>query len=85
MASANLLKIFQWNCHSLNPKKGSLSRLAADYDILLLCETWLKPNINFHLSNFNIIRKDRDDRQEGDFPLPSGMIYPSKGWIQLLT
>ena len=65
MSSANLLKIFQWNYHSLNPKRGSLSKLAADYDILLLCETWLKPNINFHLPNYNIIRKDRADRQGG--------------------
>ena len=39
--------------------------MAADNDILLLCETWLKPNINFHLPNYNIIRKDRADRQGG--------------------
>ncbi|CAG5085058.1 Similar to X-element\ORF2: Probable RNA-directed DNA polymerase from transposon X-element (Drosophila melanogaster) [Cotesia congregata] len=36
-----------------------------DHDILLLTETWLKPDEPFYINNYNIVRKDRQDGAGG--------------------
>lgn len=61
------LRLLQWNCRSLNANKESLDDLISKFfpDIILLTETWLKPNQNFYLKNFKIIRCDRPDGYGG--------------------
>ncbi|CAG5079473.1 Similar to X-element\ORF2: Probable RNA-directed DNA polymerase from transposon X-element (Drosophila melanogaster) [Cotesia congregata] len=39
--------------------------LVRDHDIILLTETWLKPEEPFYINNYNIIRKDRQDSNGG--------------------
>ena len=65
MAKGKSLNILQWNCRSVNNKRGPLEKISNGFDIILLNETWLKPHSKFHLRNFNIIRKDRLSRQGG--------------------
>lgn len=61
------LNILQWNCRSVNSNKGSLRNLLSveNYDIVMLCETWLKPHQQFTLPGYNIVRKDRIDGKAG--------------------
>lgn len=58
-------KILQWNCQSICNKRQELEMRFGDYDILLLSETWLKPNTRWLLRGFDIIRFDRPNRQHG--------------------
>ena len=65
MAQINNLRIMQWNCQGAMNKKGDLLNISRDFDILLLCETFLKPEKRFDLKNFNIIRTDRVSNRGG--------------------
>ena len=65
MVKDNRLRILQWNCHSILPKKGLLERVSNNYDLILLCESWLRPDSKFTLRNFNLLRTDRSNRQGG--------------------
>ncbi|KAL7294944.1 hypothetical protein TKK_0011864 [Trichogramma kaykai] len=57
------LKILQWNCRSIQ-NKLDLHLHSEEYDIIIIIETWLKPEKNFNLKNFNCIRFDRNDELE---------------------
>lgn len=50
-----------WNCKSLNNKKVELTKFIEQHDIkiIMLSETWLNPNKNFHIPNFECHRVDR--------------------------
>ena len=53
----------QWNCHGLRARKEELilhlRKNLPNPDIICLCETFLKPTINFSIDGYNIIRLDR--------------------------
>ena len=51
-------KLFQLNAHGISRKKYVIQSLANKFDIFIIIETWLKPNMKFNLKNFAIIRKD---------------------------
>lgn len=57
----------QWNARSIRGKKEEISimNLVRDHDIILLTETWLKPEEPSYISNYNIVRKDRQDTNGG--------------------
>ena len=56
----------QWNCPGVVNKSSDLNNISADFDILLLCETYLKPEKTFLINkNFNIIRYDRSSNNRG--------------------
>ena len=57
--SVKCLRIFQWNAHSIRNKKHEILNICHNFDILVLIETWLKPNIKFFLKDFSIVRNDR--------------------------
>ena len=61
------LKVLQWNCNGLiahlNEFKHHLSQNL--YDVICLQETFLKPNKNFSLTGFSVVRRDRTDSQKG--------------------
>lgn len=61
------LKIVQWNIRSINSNRENLNNLICREKphIILLNETWLKPNQNFCLKSFHIVRQDRDDGYAG--------------------
>lgn len=62
---SNSLSIYYQNCRGLRTKTKDffLSSLASNYDIILVTESWLNPNINnnefLDTSRYNIYRKDR--------------------------
>lgn len=59
--------ITQWNIRSINSNRDNLINMIrkTSPDIILLNETWLKPNYNFKITNYDIIRKDRNDGKGG--------------------
>ena len=59
------LRILQWNCRSFIQWKGHLQLLSHDFDVLLLCETWLLPGEYAGLSGFTITRRDRTSPERG--------------------
>ena len=60
------LTISQWHCWKYENKTGLLQNIANDYDIIILIETWLKPDTPTNLNNnFNFIRKDRIEKKGG--------------------
>ena len=65
MASRRQLKIFQWNCRSLRNKIGLLQDSIHEYDILILCETWLTDTSIPKINDFNIIYKNRNANKRG--------------------
>ena len=67
MANTINLKILQWNIRSVRANKDDLINLIREKepDIILLNETWLNPNFNFHLNSYNIVRQDRADGYGG--------------------
>ena len=65
MIKDNRLRISQWNCHGILPKKGLLERVSKNDHPILLCESCLRPNSKFTVRNFNLLRIDRSDHQGG--------------------
>uniref|UniRef100_T1GUW3 Endonuclease/exonuclease/phosphatase domain-containing protein n=1 Tax=Megaselia scalaris TaxID=36166 RepID=T1GUW3_MEGSC len=61
---SNLIKIVHWNAQGISniSKITELNNLLdnLNIDIVLLNETFLKPNHKFYLNNFNILRSDRE-------------------------
>jgi exonuclease III len=57
------INIIQWNAQSIRPKRLEIESLLHQEKIhlALISETWLDPNINFHISGYNIFRTDRAD------------------------
>lgn len=64
---SNVIKILQWNCRSVGVNKGELeNKIKKDnLDIILLSETWLKPNDYFRISGYRVFRHDRIERGGG--------------------
>lgn len=58
------INIMQWNSEGIHSNKSEFLNLLRYYkiDIGLLQETFLRKKCNFYLPNFNIIRKDRQER-----------------------
>lgn len=58
-----VLLIFQWNARSLIANGQEFKKLISDLDkrpdIKCIQETWLKPQLNFVLQGYQLIRKDR--------------------------
>lgn len=59
------IKIFQWNAYGILNKKHELQNFSQDYDIIIIVESFLKPNKNFILKDFAIIRNDRLTNKKG--------------------
>lgn len=61
------LKILQWNVASINKRKPNLLNLLSHetFDILILCETWLKPGVNMNIYGYNSIQNNRIDGKGG--------------------
>ena len=65
MVKDNRSRILQWNCDRILPKKGLLERVSNNYYLILLWESWLRPDSKFTLRNFNLLRIDRSNCQGG--------------------
>ena len=60
MAVQNRLKILEWNCRSFRNKLGLLMGIAHQYDVLILCETWVHPNFPPpSIAGFTIIHSEK--------------------------
>jgi ribonuclease HI len=61
------LNICQWNARSIKPKHREFENLLAQekVHIIALSETWLEPDSDFTIKNYNIFRKDRDSAYGG--------------------
>ena len=61
------LKVLQWNCNGLfthlDEFKHHLTQNS--YDVICLQETFLKPEKNFTLAGYSIVRRDRIDKRKG--------------------
>ncbi|OXU17524.1 hypothetical protein TSAR_009826 [Trichomalopsis sarcophagae] len=53
------LRILQWNCLSFRQSRASIQELSKNYDVIILCETWLNPLDNATLKGFVIVSNDR--------------------------
>ena len=58
-------KILTWNCRQLFNKREELIKHSLSYNIIACTETWLKPDINFSIPGFALIRKDRPHKKGG--------------------
>jgi Endonuclease-reverse transcriptase len=68
MASSHTsLNIIQWNARSIYNKLDTLCEIIDSYksEIVLISESRLNNNKNIKIKNFNIIRRDRDERGGG--------------------
>jgi len=69
MANSCGLKILQWNCNGFLPKLNEFKQHIAvsenSYDVICLQETFLKPDKNFTITGYNIVRKDRTNANKG--------------------
>ena len=61
------IDILQWNAWSLYNKKGEIENIIAKYKlhILIILETWHKPNTNINMQGYKTIRVDRTDNYGG--------------------
>lgn len=61
------VRIIQWNARSIKANRETLEYIIKKYDIdiVLLCETWLRPQDFFSGSGFSIYRHDRPDGYGG--------------------
>ena len=74
-------KVIQWNCNRIKPKQNFLFKLVSDADVFCLQETWLTKEDSFHVQNYNIFRKDRDDNgKEG-----GGLMFGVKNNLQYIN
>ncbi len=68
-----VLLIFQWNARSLIANGQEFKKLISDLenksDIICVQETWLKPQLNFVLQGYVVIRKDRKQGNGGGVAL----------------
>ena len=57
------LSFLQWNSRSIKSNKNSLKNVLSEneMDIILLSETWLKPEDTIYFNNYNIVRQNRND------------------------
>lgn len=53
--------LVQWNARSLKHKSFNLANVSDNFNIATISETWLRPNEEFYLRGFDIVRKDRND------------------------
>lgn len=52
------LRFLQWNTRSLISKKDELFKMADQFDIIAIQETWLNPDFYFSFPGFYILRKE---------------------------
>jgi len=51
------LRIFQWNCRGARGKIYELEKFATQWDVIILIETFLKPeHHSFHINGFKTVR-----------------------------
>lgn len=64
-----IMLILQWNARSLLANgqdfKQFIDSRSVKPDVMCIQETWLKPRFDFVLSNFIIIRRDREQGSGG--------------------
>ena len=69
ISSKEGLSVLQWNCNGLlahqNEFKNHLAINRDKYDVICLQETFLKPEKNFAVSGYSIIRQDRKENNKG--------------------
>ncbi|OXU19229.1 hypothetical protein TSAR_011350, partial [Trichomalopsis sarcophagae] len=53
------LRNLQWNYLSFRQRRASTQELSKDFDVVILCETWLNPSDYASLKGFVVIRNDR--------------------------
>lgn len=61
------LRFLQWNSLSITQKKGLLEQVIdnSSINIVLLSETWLRPQQKIHFPNFHFLRVDGKDEYGG--------------------
>lgn len=72
------LKILQWNIRSINTNFLDLTGKLQQYnpEVVALSETFLRESKKLKISNYNILRKDRDDGKGGiAFLIKSNIMY----------
>lgn len=64
-----VIHILQWNARSLLANGQELKRYIYDLevvpDVICVQETWLRPQIDFRIPGFSVVRHDRDDKHSG--------------------
>ncbi|XP_033223148.1 uncharacterized protein LOC117176886 [Belonocnema kinseyi] len=66
MAQVDGLQIMKRKRRGVTNKRSDLATISKDFDIILLCETFLKPDKSFSINrDFNIIRSDRVANSRG--------------------
>lgn len=60
-----MAKVLQWNCQSVRKKLTELEHHSKDFGIIILVETWCKPQDTLRLRDFDTVRSDREN-QTGD-------------------
>lgn len=70
------LRVLQWNCRSIFSASTDLHYFCNNFnlDIIILQETWLTPDKNFHLAGFRSFRLDRPSRGGGLMILVSSKL-----------
>jgi len=72
-SNSNQVRILQWNCHSINNKIDSVKFLSQNHDIFAFSETWLFDHAYYTLPNFNILRRNYSQINQG------GLILAIRG------
>lgn len=77
------LRFLQWNARGLVSKKGELSILSEQFDIIAIQETWLNPNFYFPFPGFRILRMDssRKDSSGLCFLIRNGIHFTQASGI----
>lgn len=76
------MRICQWNCRGVRGKIFELDQFADNWDVILLVETYLKPDQKpFHIKKFNTVRFDRLTGPRGGiaFLIKNNLIFDSLG------
>ncbi|CAH0556526.1 unnamed protein product [Brassicogethes aeneus] len=83
--SQNTLTQQSTNISSLNSNKHNLINLVRDNepDIIILNETWLKPNFKFSFTGFHTIRSDRTDGQKSSCDQRPLQYQLNSSWMRI--
>lgn len=54
-----------WNARSIKNKMVELKEKVREYDIMGITETWLTENNSLTIKEYNVFRKDREDKKGG--------------------